>query len=100
MSNKYIDILVVRTVDGLIALAQAPGFSYLEKDAEVIMEYFMNPGIIKAWVVDSNTIEKNDKEYRFLMAFNKGNPFPKVLKKVMYKNVEYYEEEEGSEENG
>ena len=100
MSNQYIDILVVRTAAGQTTLAQAPGFSYLEKDDEVIMEYFKDPGTVKAWVVGSHTIENGGEEYRFFMAINDNKPIPKVLMKVMYKNVEYYEEEEGGEENG
>lgn len=100
MSNKYIDILVVRTAAGQIALAQAPGFSYLERDDEVIMECFTDPGSVKVWVVDANTIENGGEEYRFLMALNNSKPFPKVLKKVMYKNIKYCEAEEGGEENG
>ena len=90
----YVDIVTVETADGKRFLRTAPFMSHLNLGDKVVVEYkgkFFDDVTVK--VIDIATFNTESEEYKLLT-----NLIPdakkKVIKKIIYQEMEYGEGEE------
>ena len=95
----YIDLVLCRHKDDdRNLLFQAPKFSYLKPNDEVIVETKL--GNLSAKVVQSITIDVESEVYGFITSMYRVTlPLKKVLAKVRYSEFEYSEETENGIDN-
>ena len=84
----YIDLVLAKLPTGKVNVYQAPEFSCLKQDDEILVKAWDGQDLC-AKIVDVIAIRKDSDEFRFIMEiFDIHEPY-RVSKKVTYKEFDY-----------
>ena len=87
---EYIDLALVKLPTGKTGVYQAPEFSCLEKDDEVLVKEF-DGVLICGQIIDVIAIHKQSDELRFINEICEVKEPPRIVSKVTYKQFDYKE---------